>query len=1052
MVGHNTKFKKQLLASVISSMTVAAIGAHAQQQEEEVIVTGIRASLQSSLDTKRTAKGVVDAITAEDIGKFPDSNLAESLQRITGVSIDRQNGEGFQITVRGFGPQFNQVTLNGRTMPAAQLLETGGLRTDRGFDMSNIASEGVSGVVVYKSGQADITSGGIGATVDLQTRKPMDQEGLNFTVGAKALSDTTNRVGSDITPELSGMLSFSNEMFGASVSFSHQERDSARTGVFTNGWNDTSVAWSGIGDIPNGTTADLVLGNEPAEGTQVNFTPGVRYNHMDVERERQNAQVTLQFRPNDRIEATLDYVSAEQEIRAQRSEMSFWFGGGAFPTSAVQFDGNTDAATALYWLTENTGNDDPADDYLSRDVNFGIQGGNLDNSLDSFGLNVKFDVNDSFSLTLDAHDSTAEALPGNDGPGNWYNVGIGAQGVSVQGFDNSGDFPVLVGVWDERDGVVGNVAGEPDIGDLSSTVRQINYDRTRSDLFQIKIDGSWEFADNGSIDFGVEMRDMEYTNQSSFDQTVLEGNWGASNPGDIAASGVTIEEFSINSLLDGYRTEMSSEAQTFFNNAYGGEGCCELRSFGDVAYIGDANALGAVLSSNAGLDWVPNPVDSVNREITEEINAAYLQVNLTGELGDMPFDVLAGVRYEGTDIESRAQVAAASVIWQGDNDFLAQGGSAADAPLIVDESSYNHVLPSLSMSLNVTDDIVTRMAFSKTIARADYAVLQTGVSNISGPIGGPTIIDGNNGTATNGNVALLPVESNNFDLSVEWYYADASYASIGYFDKRVPNFIGNQEIVTIAENTRDPSNGPRAIAAVAELEARGLEVNQQNLFRMVASLDDGSGGCVNNPQVDVELCGADFDDAPYEDDIVNDVTGWETGVDIVALSEDPLSVLDASTPVNAQDARITGFELAVQHFFGETGFGLQANYTLVNADVGYDISETGGTPQFALTGLSDSANLVFIYDKNDFQARLAYNWREEFLDSTNVGGNEPQFTEDYAQVDFSVSYSFLENFTVGLEGINIFEEDRRQFGRTSNQLRDLQVYGARYALTGRYTF
>ena len=1042
----NKFIRTPIAASLSVILGTAALPGIAQENtgeakaDVEVIqVKGIRSSLIKSMDVKRESIGVVDAITAEDIGKFPDSNLAESLQRITGVSIDRKNGEGFQITVRGFGPEFNQVTLNGRTMPAAQLNEAGDLVTSRSFDMSNIASEGVSGVTVYKSGQANITSGGIGATVDLQTRKPMQEKGFHYTVGAKAVHDTTNRIGDDVTPELSGFASWSNDKWGVSITASHQDRDSGRSGAFTNGWNDTSGPWSGPGFIPNGVTDDVVIENAPAIGTQTNFTPGLRYNHFDFQRTRQNAQMTLQFRPTDRLEAVLDYTYANQEVEANRNELSFWFGGGAFPTSAIEFDTTNNVATPLYWLTENSPN------YLSRDVNFGVQGGHVENELDSLGLNLKWEASDDLTIKLDVHDSSAEASPGGNGPGNFWNVGIGAQGVSVQGIDNSGDLPLLVGVWDEREPVVGNVPGEIDVGDLSSTVRQIYFDRTESDVTQVRLDFDYQITDELSIDFGLESRDMEYTNRSSFDQRTLEGNWGASNPGDIPADMVDVLNFT--SLFDGYRSQMSEGAQNFFNAHYGGEAQGQLETFGAISFIGDSNALGELLSSNIGLDWAPNPVDDVNRLIEEKITAAYTQFTLSGETGDMTYDILAGVRFEKSEVKSVAQVAQPMIVWQGDNDFLVQGGDAANAPLISREEEYDHVLPSLSFTLNVTDDIVARMSWSKTIARADYASLQHGVSNISGPIGGPTILGANNGTATNGNIGLRPIESDNIDLSLEWYYKDDSYLAVGYFDKRVPNFIGTEEVVTVADTTRDPSNGPRAQAAIDALNARGLEVNQQNLFRMIASMDNGQGGCIANPLAPRNLCGADFDSAEYEG-----TDGWENGVDLVALAEDPFAILDAATQVNANDAQISGWEIAAQHFFGETGFGVQANVTLVNGSVGYDVSDTSGAAQFALTGLSDSANLVLIYEKGPLQARITYNWRDEFLNSANVGGNEPEFTEEYEQVDFSIAYNISDQWSVSLEGINIFEEDVRRFGRTERQFRSLEILGARYALSTRYVF
>ena len=144
---------------------------------EEVVVTGIRGSLRASMDLKRGADGVVDAITAEDIGNFPDTNLAESLQRITGVSIDRSNNEGSRITVRGMGPEFNLVTLNGRQMPTAG---------SRSFNFADIATEGISAIEVYKTPRVNLPSGGIGATVNVLTPRPLNSPGFRAVATAKA--------------------------------------------------------------------------------------------------------------------------------------------------------------------------------------------------------------------------------------------------------------------------------------------------------------------------------------------------------------------------------------------------------------------------------------------------------------------------------------------------------------------------------------------------------------------------------------------------------------------------------------------------------------------------------------------------------------------------------------------------------------------------------------------------------------------------------------------------------------------------------------------------
>src|SRR3954465_7779955 len=217
----------------------------ASEELEEVVVTGLRGSLKASMEAKRDAIGVVDSINAEDIGKFPDTNLSEALQRITGVSIDRRNGEGATVTARGFGPQFNLVTLNGRQMPTADAFgngaATGGgvFGNSRSFNFANLSAEAISAVEVYKTGRADIPTGGIGATINVRTSRPLDSDGLVLNLGAKALDDTTNRVGNDITPELSGIFSYAteNKMFGVGLNATYQKRDSGNSSSTVNDWH-----------------------------------------------------------------------------------------------------------------------------------------------------------------------------------------------------------------------------------------------------------------------------------------------------------------------------------------------------------------------------------------------------------------------------------------------------------------------------------------------------------------------------------------------------------------------------------------------------------------------------------------------------------------------------------------------------------------------------------------------------------------------------------------------------------------------------------------------
>ena len=206
---------------------------------DTVVVTGYRASLEKALDIKRSEKGMVDAIVAQDIGKFPDLNLAESLQRIPGVVIARDAGEGRSITVRGLGPQFTRVRLNGlEAMSSVGSSDgQGGANRGRGFDFNVFASDLFSQLIVRKTASADVEEGSLGATVDLRTSRPFDYDG--FTASAN-LQGSFNDASSTTSPRFAGLVanSWADGKFGALLSLAYSERETLDEGTGT-------VRWSG---------------------------------------------------------------------------------------------------------------------------------------------------------------------------------------------------------------------------------------------------------------------------------------------------------------------------------------------------------------------------------------------------------------------------------------------------------------------------------------------------------------------------------------------------------------------------------------------------------------------------------------------------------------------------------------------------------------------------------------------------------------------------------------------------------------------------------------
>ena len=1000
MKGTHKKFNRSVIAKSLSVVLgVGAVTSIAAQEEdvERIQVTGIRGSVQESMNIKRESSGVVDAISAEDIGKFPDTNLAESLQRITGISISRNNGEGNQVTARGFGPDFNMVTLNGRTMPGSALPGGGGTPNSRAFDFSDLASEGVRAVEVYKTGKASIATGGIGATINIRTARPFDavDPGFSATVGLKALADTTNRVGDDVTPEVATFLNWvdEDETFGISLSASVQKRDSAAVGAFVNQWRvnpfDGTVPQSPDPVNNPASGAAVVLNNAPAMGQLFAIPSDLRYYVADRERERTNAQLTVQFAPSDNLVATLDYTYSEQDLFEARAEQSIWMDDRYF--AELTFDNET-VKTPIGISQERR-------DLLPRDLGLAMQELNQKNENKSLGVNLEYVVNDDLSLTFDFHNSSADGLP--DAPyGTWTNFGLGANVVRGQGVDFSGAFPIMLVDFDDAARGNLNPNGFLDQDDVGTSILDMNFNSQETDVTQARLDGEY-LLDNGSINFGIESRAMESTSRQSLTRHTM-GNWGIENPGE---------------LPDGILTPISlaGEFNDFNTNGIFSQG-----------FTGSVAALGAFAAQAYGFDFVANNPFATDRTIEEDIVAAYFEVEVDGDLGDMPYTMLAGVRYEDTETTSIANINLPSgIAWEGNNDFNVRFGSEKQDVSVT--SDYDHILPAFDFNLSVTDEIMARFSYSKTIARPTYNNLSA-AATVSPP-SGPTPITGRaTATASSGNPSLVPLESDNLDLSLEYYFDETSYVSVGLYDKRVKNFIGNEQVEENIFGLRDVTNGPRAQTAIAELERLGIPLSDTTLFNMVAAMENG----------------VDYFSLTDEQ--------FEALYDVLPNADDPLAVFINAKPVNNKSANIYGFELAAQHFFGDTGFGVHANYTTVNGDVGFDNNADPSVTQFALVGLSDTANLILMYEKDAIQARIAYNWRDDFLDTTTQYVNEPGYTESLSQIDFNISYDLTEDVTVYFEGINITEENSRRHGRTAAQLWRVEQLGARYALGVRASF
>jgi len=1004
---------------------------------DEIIVTGVRASLDRAMDIKRNSNGVVDAISAEDIGKFPDTNLAESLQRVPGVSINRVNGEGSEVTVRGFGGGFNLVTLNGRQMPTANVVSAGGdqsvdfaTATSRSFDFSNIASEAVSLLEVYKTGQAAVPSGGIGATINVVTRRPLDnrEAGLNGSFGLKAVADTSVDRGDDVTPEASGLLGWRNEdsTLGVQVFGSYQSRDSAAASSTVNQWN--IVRRDAFTNPANGlTNAGTTYTNLPATNQLVAFPNDSRYHFSESERERINTQAVAQWRPMESLTVTADALYAENSTSESRSDVGNWF---SRPFDVVRFDDNEQVATAVF-LQETI------DGGGVKDVGYEQQYRATKDTLESYGLNLEWQATDNLTFVLDAHSSKADSRPDSANGASSTLVGLGANVIATHSVDFTGDLPKVVTVVDDTQ--FGNGNGLIDSPDVGSSIARTFANRQRQEIQEIRLGGAYDFGGGGRFDFGAEYIDSEMTSTRSQTQQAL-GNWGIAFPGDVdALAAGLLEQFCLTCKFDEFNPGVTG------NDTIGFRGnAVDLLAKLSPAYAADANPFNG--AADAGNPVVPG-VSSFNT-VSEETWAVYGQLTFEGELGSMPIQLVGGIRYENTDVVSSSLIdVPTAIIWQADNDFLQVAGGGTQP--VTGEGGYDNVLPSLDFSIEPMEDVKLRASFSRTLARPDFGNLFS-ATTVTQPAR-PTALGGQ-ATGTSGNPNLLPLVSDNLDFSAEWYFAPSSYVSVGFFDKRVRNFIGQGLVTRTLFDLRDPTNaapGSNSGIALGRLQSLGLEINEANLFTYTALLIENGG---NTAQTDLEVNAQRGPDGALNPDFIVDTY---TRLDVTANANDPLFNFSVEQPVNNREANINGFEFAGQYFFGDTGFGVAGSYTIVNGDVDIDVGADPSIDQFALLGLSDSGNVTLIYDKFGVSARLAYNWRDKYLTQTNRDGSNnrnPVFTAPFGTLDFNVSYDINDNVAVSFEGINLLSETVRTYARTERQLYFAQELAPRYLLGLRARF
>ena len=947
---------------------------------DEIVVTGIRASLGKAMDLKRDSVGVLDSISAEDIGKFPDTNLAESLQRITGVSIDRNNGEGSKVTVRGFGPDFNLVLLNGRQMPASGLGSCCEAPASRSFDFANLASEGIASVEVYKSGRASLPTGGIGSVINIVTPRPLNRPGFQGSIGAKMVYDTSRFEGSKLSREVSGIISdtFNDDTIGLLVSGSYQQRRSSQA-QFNAGWREGYLGnennWGSLPVDANdwrGNFAGVI--NHPKATDVYQVTQNAGYDFTDVKRTRINGQAVLQIKPTENLVATIDYTFSQNTIDARTNSIGVWFNHDQTTSS---WTNGPAAGPNFYAETFGPGKDLAITGAVAanRSIN------------KSLGGNLQWKGSNGLHFELDAHHSTAESKPTSPYGSN-IAIGSAIFGVQSQKVDFTHEMPVI--------SVTMYPGSEITAANIRPAGNAFRNAYMKDQIDEVSVRGGFEFDSSliKSLDFGVTYTDNKVRSAYGFIQS---DSWG----GTLTAAQTPDNLYALTGLPDRLKGMEGSNASGIIPSYF------QVDTVGLITLL--ENQIGICSSPWTGSAQPGTCLAKfqADRRVEERTIAPYLQTIHTFDLLGNPAHLRLGVRYEDTTIDSAALVPVpVGTSWVGDNEVaILYGPSSSFATL---KGNYQNWLPAFDFDMEPISGVKLRASYSHTITRPDYASLQGGTT-----LDAPIRVGGSTGRS--GNPGLLPYLSKNIDVSAEWYYGKTSYVSVGFFNKRVSNFISNTTINTPEFGLTNPATGPRVTAAQTALGpgATTSQIRAWIAANYPSIIDPSSGG-------------------------------------ILGQANDPLVNFVITQPTNSgQTARLWGWEFALQHNLWETGFGVILNYTIVKSDTKFDNTQRYTVAQFAVNGVSDSANAVLYYDKNGLQGRVAYNWRGEFLSGY---GFDPYYVEAYGQFDVSASYDINKSFTVFAEGINITNADRRGHMRNDQTVFFAAPGYARYAAGVRVKF
>ncbi|WP_168355997.1 TonB-dependent receptor [Sphingomonas gei] len=786
--------------------------------DELIVVRGYRESLASSAFLKRDAELITDSVSAEDVGKFPDSNIAESLQRITGVAIDRSGGEGQFITVRGLGPEFNTVLVNGRMMATDN--------PGREFSFDGLSSTMIQRADVYKSSIASLQEGGIGATVNIVTARPLEgKSGFHAAVAAGGIYDDLRR---KARSDLSAVMSLSNEgkTVGLVLSASFTDRESQSDAVQIDGWLfSPQTVLKG-----NGQSAGLT-GDDLVEMPTVHVPQNLNFAREQSRRRRINAAATFAAQLNPTMTLSLDGLYSKLDAFSDRAIFANFYSS---PYIGLAVDENR-TATGFDRPGQRFLLDNPAlADRLSLSQNDNIvQSSDRLTQSYQLGANLRWKPSANFEVRLDASKTGAVQ----HSPGSYVVVGSFAKTSPHFDLNQGGDLPIAYNIGDLADPAL-----------LGAHYTRMDQGRVLDLGSEYRLDGGYTLQAGilQSVGFGMAYARRSKVRRYFENIDAVCAYCGYETPVDV-------------SLLRPYRLDR------FLTGASGSDDVPrEFFTFDPraiVEYLSDPINLARPRQGRnaqeqaaeaARLLALPGGPFGTRENLTgysdvrESLVAGYVAL----QFGGSAWGGNAGLRVVRTATNSSGyDVPMIGVtVTPGDDTLQFAYGPAAAVAV---RNSYVTALPSANLKLKLRPEVIARAAFSQTITRPTLTELGVG-NTFGGRVSAPL--------SSGGNPGLRPFRSTNFDVSLEWYLSRVSYLSVGGFYKDLRDFLELQALpverfgrIFLDTRTRNGQTG----------YIRGVELGGQYLFDWLPGSASGLGISGNYTYVESkarrELSLADYD-------------------------------------------------------------------------------------------------------------------------------------------------------------------------------------------------